>query len=750
MRELKRTAVLSLALIAALPFAAALGREEVTGEGTQENPYVVPRCDSGITIDGTLDEEAWSSALSLPLLLEYFPADNIPAPVETEFLVMYDSNCFYAALRCHDPDASSILAHYVNRDEIQDEDWIRIWLETFNDGRRAYVFACNALGVQADGSYASSEPALDWSWDGIWQSAGRIYDWGYVVEMAIPFNQLSFPRTGGELVWGITAERCYPRGAWRVLGMFPYDRNNDQWLFILPRYKGFEGATPGNNIEITPTFTASRYEEKREFPNGEMEPRDERGDFGLTARWGVTPNMILGGTYNPDFSQIEADAIQLDINEPFALFYEEKRPFFNENAEFFETQNSILHTRTMRDPEWGVNLIGKEGGNAFGAYVVRDEITGLIFPGSRSSRSTALHVANTSSVFRYKRELGSRHVFGAMATDREGGDYYNRIYGVDGIVQLSRLDRIKFEAFGSSTRYPGNVSSEFDQPDDSFGGRAYLLRYNRNGKNLDLRASYMDVSPGFRADLGYVPRADYRKTELYAEYFWLPRENSWHWGMELAGTFEQWFDHDGELIQRSSNLNYEYKGPLHSEIEVELETARESYKGSEFDLLDFGYEINFRPGENHTVGVEGFFGDKIDYSNTRPGRRLSIAPYLISYLGKHLLLELNHEHERLDVDAGRLYSADITRLCLNYQFSTRAFLRTDLQYVSYNRNQELYLKEVETRYRHLFTQFVFSYQLNPRTVVYLGYSDNYYGALAYDLTQSDRTFFLKLGYAWQL
>ena len=227
---------------------------------------------------------------------------------------------------------------------------------TTNSGGTATISSCfdllvNPLGVQEDFIETSTGGG---NWDAIWESAGRVTDWGYAVELSVPFKQLRFQRSDGPQIWSFDAVRSYPREHRHHIGAFPRDRGNNCYLCQAVKIAGFEGATPGRNIEIAPTLTGVRTEIREDFPSGGFEVETEDTEFGLTAKWGVTPNLTFSGAYNPDFSQIEADALQLDINQPFALYFSERRPFFLEGIDFFSSLKTAFHSRTVRDPLWGI------------------------------------------------------------------------------------------------------------------------------------------------------------------------------------------------------------------------------------------------------------------------------------------------------------------------------------------------------------------------------------------------------------
>ncbi len=204
----------------------------------------------------------------------------------------------------------------------------------------------------------------DPTWDAIWTSAGELTDDGYVVEMAIPFTSLRFQHRPGEQTWGFSLFRAYPRSTRHEIYNNPYDRNLSCSLCQTEKLVGFSGVKPGRDLELTPTLTGLRVDEREEFDDPELVEGDAEAQVGITARWGITPNMSLLGTLNPDFSQVESDAARLQVNNQFALFFSEKRPFFLEGADLFQTFFRTVHTRVVADPSWGLKVTGKEKRNA--------------------------------------------------------------------------------------------------------------------------------------------------------------------------------------------------------------------------------------------------------------------------------------------------------------------------------------------------------------------------------------------------
>jgi hypothetical protein len=716
------------------------------GSGSSEDPYIVPRASSNIRIDGDLDEEAWRDALVLELRYEVSPGENIDPPVRTEVLLTCNDENLYAAFRCQDPDPSAIRAHLTDREDFFGDDHVNIHIDTFNDERRSFTIGANPFGVQMD-AISTLNFSFDWSWDTIFESDGRIYSWGYVVELAVPFDQIRFQRTGGSQVWGFDAWRIYPRSVEHYIGVIPQDRNNNCFQCQMVKIEGFEGVSPGHNLELVPTLMSVRTDVRNEMPAGTFQKENQEAQLGLTSKWGITPNLTLGGTLNPDFSQVEADALLVDINEPFALYYSEKRPFFTEGADFFSTLKRAVYTRTMRDPSYGLKLTGKEFGNTLGGYVVRDDLTNLIFPGSQSSRSSSLNSESTASVFRYKRDISNRYTLGALFTDREGQDYFNRMYGFDGNLLLTRTDQLQVQYLQSSTRYPMTTAEEYDQRTGPFGDNFIALEYDHETRNIGWWLDYERAGSDFRADLGFIPRVGYSNVEGGVNYEWTAKPGAWWSSMKIGNELNYYEDMNGNPFDRKTSLWFEYYGNMQSSLYTKVTRSRERFLDREFGLTSYWLQGGFWPAGNIELYFWGGFGDRVDYANVRPGRRILLNPYVEYRPGKHLRLSLDQAYERMNVDGGTLYTANISQLTVIYQLSVRTFLRSIIQYVDYRYNTGLYTFDIDHLYSHVFTQHLFSYKINPQTVLFLGYTDNAFGNSSYDLTRSDRTFFAKVGYA---
>ena len=332
------------------------------------NVAELPRTQDDINIDGLLDDLAWRDAAQIKIDKETRPGENIAARVETVAYLIEDGEYLYIAFDAKDPNPAAIRAYLRDRDSAWDDDFVGIVVDTYGDERRAFEFFANALGVQMDLTNDDVNQNEDESWDAIWDSAGRINDSGYVVEMQIPLNQLRFPHRDGKQIWGFDLLRFYPREHRYRFSNNALDRNVNCYLCQFEKIQGLEGIEPGRDLEIVPTLTA-RQTYATDDPG--VEPLRSGGsdaDVGMSVRWGITQDTTINFALNPDFSQVEADVAQLDVNNQFALFFPETRPFFLEGADYFSTPVQAVFTRTVADPSVGAKLTGKRGNNTYGFF----------------------------------------------------------------------------------------------------------------------------------------------------------------------------------------------------------------------------------------------------------------------------------------------------------------------------------------------------------------------------------------------
>ena len=745
----------SLAPIGPFLGLLAFSNVQLAAEGPAPTIPRAERTAAEIRIDGRLDEAAWQTATNFDLAYEVHPGENSAAPFATRCRLLYDDERLLVGCTASDPDPAAIRARFTDRDEAYDGDFVGVRLDPFLDRRRAFEFYVNPLGVQMDlvrDDLAADRPGEDadedTSWDALWASAGRVTPDGYEVELAIPFSSLRFPPGGGLQRWGIGFTRVRPRRDRLELASEPLDRNRNCSVCQLQTVEGFEGISPGRHLELDPTVTIQRAERRASIPEGRLEAEAVEIEAGLTATWGITPDIILSGTANPDFSQVEADALELDVNQQFAIFYPERRPFFLEGADFFATPFQIVFTRNVADPDWGLKVSGKRERSAFGAFVAEDARTSLLIPGSRRSSLTELPFGSTDAVVRYRRDLGLNSVLGFVATSREGDRYSNRVAGLDGLFRLGAVDSLRVQAVGSRTEYPEEISAAYSQPTGSFTDPAYYLSYNHDARNWRLAATWEEIGRDFRADLGFLPQVDRRYAKLLAERTWWARPDArwirFSFGIDHVHTDDQ----RGEPIERLDELWFVLRGRRESTLFVQAADRERTISGRTFEERYIEGQAEVRPSGALELHLSWQIGDDVDLDELRPADQVTLGAGLTWEPGRHLRAEFDHREQRLSIDEGWLFTAKLTELRLVWQFTLRSFARVILQHRDLARDGDLYHSPVDEKSQRLFSQLLYSYRINPQTVFYVGTSDTELGTDRFDSLPVDRTLFVKVGYAW--
>ena len=525
---------------------------------------------------------------------------------------------------------------------------------------------------------------------------------------------------------------------------------------------GFAGVKPGKNLELDPTLSSRLTQERENETTGPFKEKERAIDLGITARWRVTPNMMLSATLNPDFSHVEVDAAQMDINTKFPLYYSEKRPFFLEGSEIFGSGFNLVHTRTLAEPDWGIKLTGKEGKHTLGIFSVHDRITPLVFPGSEGGNNTTLSLQSTGTVLRYKHDVGESSYIGTTVTSREGNKYHNRVISIDGELKFTTKDQFKFQAVGSNTTYPYDIAHEFDQPIGDFLGSAYQVGYNRNTDKYYIFAQHKNVDSDFRTDTGFITQAGFDSSQIGGLYNWRQGPGHWYTWISVFTSYNLTRDGEGNILHKAFTTELSYNGPLQSSLELTGQFGKDRYEGEEYGANRLFLWAGITPTGSTNLNLLISAGDQIDYDNSRKGKNYTFDLVIEQKIGRHFSFSINHSYQRMDVDAKRLFDANVSNLRLVYQFNRRTFLRLNLQNVEYSRNLDNYLEEKRINFdahtRKLFSTILFSYKINPQTVFFLGYSDNYRnrdhtderGLLDDSLIKTNRTFFTKIGYAWML
>lgn len=729
-----------------------------------------------IKVDGELDDKHWQHAKEIELNYVTRPFENTRPPVTTKVKMFENGHTLYVAFIAEDPNIEDINAFYRDRDGIWSNDLVGIKLDTFNDSRLAYQFFVNPFGIQADSIQNEMTGNESDSWDGIWQSAGKIVDAGYQVEMAIPLRILNFEEGDQHKTWGAELVRYYPRTDRLRISNMPLDRNNSCDLCQMGSIVGFKQAKQGKNLALIPTLVLGKGQSRDPNDNLEWEDADNQ-EIGLDFKWGITPEISLQATLNPDFSQVEADVAQLSINDTFALFFNEKRTFFLENSDYFSSNYNLVYTRNVGSPDYGAKVTGRIDQHTFGLFVANDESTTFLVPGNLGSSVASIEEQSINLALRYRYDFSEQLSIGWTSTLRDAEGYYNYVNAIDAKYQLTENDTFRAQIVGSDTQYPLDLYKEFcdhdcEQDDDysetalrlkntdAFSGKAYRISYAHEERNWNMSVYRNSRGEGLRTDLGFGSMVDRHQSVIGGGYNWFSEDTWWN-KIRLSGDWDISHNDNGELIEKEAEVYLSMNGQQQSYFEIGL--LKRDKVGLRYDdsilsitnnstlfteqMASFYFEM--RPSPDWYISTFARYGDNIDYDNNRLGKLSLVRPSINWNLGKSLQFKLRHTYQNLDVDSQQLFTANLSDFRATYQFDRRQFLRLIVVYSDIERNQQNYTFDVDASSKGLGSQLLYSYKINPLTKFFVGYSDSaYQDDVLSSLTKNQRSVFMKFSYAW--
>ena len=609
-------------------FGVASGAGALTGRPSVRPP----RTRVAPNIDGRLDDAVWAAAARITDFVQLSPLDGAPATEASEAYIAYDSANIYLAFRARYTDPGMLRANLSDRDEAPGDDAFVVYFDPFLDQQRAYVFSVNGYGVQSDAILGSREgggggfggggvfgnrrreprgffgpPRGDRSWDTLFVTAGQVVADGFTAEMAIPFKSLRYPQRAGNTAhrWGFQIARRL-RGKNETQVWAPVSRNVAGFLPQMGVLEGMTRLSTSRNIEILPTFTALRFgglDADGGFSDGDVQP-----EGGVNFKYGVTSNLTADLAFNPDFSQIESDRPQIEVNQRFALFYPELRPFFLEGAEIFQFQSpfdpvTLVHTRTIVDPQYGAKLTGKAGNTTIGVMFADDEAA----PDIEEVGTAGLGHASQTFVGRVRYDLYAESHIGAIFTDRQFLDGYNRVAGLDGNFRLGDTHTLGLRAVGTR-----------DRDLDGLETSGYLLdaSLDKIGRNLSYTLAHYALSPDFRTDVGFVRRTDQRATFGTMLYRWWPEHWLISWGPSLDYMRGNSFAGVLEDQQVRAGLNFSFANNIRFDGNVSREMER--FGGIDFSKTRYRYMGVISASRAYSFGVGADGGDQIFFDPDSP------------------------------------------------------------------------------------------------------------------------------------
>ena len=733
----------------------------------------VSKVQGSIEIDGDLTDDGWKSAARATGFVEVNPGDNARPEVEAAALVTYDeSNLFVALIAWDNPQ--DIRVSMSDRDAIFRDDYFGVMLDTYGDYAWGYEMFVNPLGIQGD-LRLLSDGSEDISLDIVFESRGIVTDSGYQVELAIPFASLRFPDQP-EQTWRLNFWRDRQRANRYRYAWAAQDRDNSCWFCQWGTLIGIRDIKPSSNLDLLPNIISYQSGSMSDpsIPDSEFGSQNPDAELSLNGRYGLSTSSSIELTVNPDFSQVESDAGQIDVNETFALFFSERRPFFQEGSDLYRSFFNVVHTRTINEPILAGKYTGQFGRYSVACLTARDDNTPLTIPLREQSIIASLE-NSTVNILRGRRTFGQDSYVGFVFTDRRTDDgmrvdtLYNllpgdtthervidtvrygagsgTVYGLDSRIRFNRNYRLEFMVLGSRTREPDGPdiirdTSRFDYgnhtvalDDESYGGQAVYVGLHRGGRYWSFDLTYRELSATFRADNGFIGGGnDRRLVNLWTGLTFRPnREWLVQWGprMSLArlfnhratvnldpatfdpGSRDEWW-RPGVYFQLKSQTN----------LTLEYLASRERYCGHLLTGISRGFvDFNTRPSGSVEFGAFFEYGRKVVrfVSPPRMGVLTNFSAWGGFRLSQRLRIQPSLDHQKMNnrdhyladqPDESRtIYEVNIFRTNINYQFTREWFLRLIVEYADFNSTQEP---------SYLVVEPLLTYRINPFTMFYLG------------------------------
>jgi hypothetical protein len=633
-----KLALLSVALLFVCCGVAVSQSEVKTGKAAlllppeKANPVKPTLFAKPPVIDGKLDDEVWATAVVLKDFYQVQPGDNLIPQNRTEVRLGYDSHFLYIAFHCFD-DPTKVRANIPKRDNIWDDDYVGILFDTFNDQRRAYEFDFNPLGVQADGIWTEGQ-GEDFSLDLVMESKGILTEDGYTIEVALPFKSLRYV-AGKDKLWGVHFWRRTKRLNNELDMWIPMDRDKNSWLAQAGHLTGLEGLSTERTLELIPSLTVSETgKRKSALPFNALAGTPDPGRFvnepvkldpGITGKYTLTPTVTLDFTVNPDFAQVESDQLVVTANQRFPIFFDEKRPFFLEGIDIFNTQISAVHTRTIVDPDYAVKLTGKVNRNTFGVLLASDNGPGNFSEDDRTNPNVfpgiqRLVDKNASvGILRLKRDVGKSDSFiGFLSTYSRFVDRYNELGGFDGRFRLDKQTTFSWQVLGTHSRHQFFFPEEGQTRDSKQNGLAYAVDYNQSGRHFGHEFSMSGRSRYFVSDVGFNRRTNTNNANWFIRYNSEPNSKAKLISWRVYTDSEINFDWQGRSQHYNNETQIQFQLRSQTNFGIGVDKGYERVFESEFgakrqpgsncvveNTCTFAGDDNERSAPNTTVYVFG-------------------------------------------------------------------------------------------------------------------------------------------------
>lgn len=717
---------------------------------SQPGAVEIGRASAPISIDGNVTTQEWGSAARIDRWYEFEPGHNVEPKVGTTAWLAYDDRFLYAAFVLDDPEPSAIRAPVTDRDQLGGGlDFAGLLLSPGHDGKTAVQFFGSPRGVQAD-SIHSDASGEDDAPDFFWDSAARITDRGWMLEMRIPFSSLRYS-AAPEQTWGVYLYRNYPRDRRYEIGSAPIPRGANCIICHFPPLTGLRDLPSAAHFTVAPYTTAARTEAAIDGAGSPLDAGENDWQAGADVKWTPNARMAVDATLNPDFSQIESDVAAITANERFAIFRPEKRPFFLEGKDLFSTPIQAVHTRNIASPRWGARATGAAGNTAYTVLVADDRGGGAVIISGPNNSERALHDFRAVNLIgRLRHDIGDSFV-SFLLTDREiRGGGHNRVFGPDALWRIGKNDNVRAQFLLSDSRTPDRPDLATEWDGRKLSSHAGQIEWNHSSEKIDTYLMLVDRGDDFRADLGFVPQVGTREVFGLVGYTFRP-EGRFFNRIRTSVMADYTGQRDGALVYRFVSPEIGLEGRWGTELTLSWSFDRVRAGERTIARGQGRIELEARPSRVvQKIKVKGRFGSDIDFEHSRAGEGGALETGLQLRPTDQLELDFESDYRFLDVNGGgRLFSARVERLKTTWNFSARSFLRLVGENVRTDRTPALFDRPVKPRDGSRSISALYAYKVNWQTVLYAGYGDVDELTDQARYATAVRSAFVKVSYAWQ-
>jgi len=713
----------------------------------------ITRTTGPIKIDGHLSDDGWQGVEPITRWYEVNPGDNTPPTVRNVGRIAYDGQFLYAAFEFDDPNPRAIRAPYSDRDDSGFYDFGGMFIDAGASRRTATMFVVTPRNIQSD-SIIDDGAGEDTAPDFFWESATRITDRGWTLEMKIPFTALRYKNADPQ-AWAVMLYRNYPRDRQYQFLSTTMPRGFNCFVCHANPLEGLERLPANTHLVVAPYTSMSSLAQPEAGLGSPLDTQPLRRRAGLDAKYSPNPATTVDLTIKPDFSQVESDVAQISANARFALLVPEKRPFFLEGVDLFQTPIQAVYTRTVTAPGWGGRITGKAAGIRYTALVAKDDGGGsVVLPSADGSSFAPQDFASMVFVARAKRDIG-RSFIGLLVTDREGRDTssFNRVFGPDFQWRPTATDTITGQWLMSGTRTPNRPDLASEWTGQSMTSHAGQMQWSHSSTRFDSSATFKDVGEGFRAETGFVPQVGYRATAAGAG--WTIRPTGFISKLRTFVAAERQVATAGHVLGRDVQVGVAMftRGNGFMQFRYIDDEIRSGHRL--IGRRQVAYTAQFSPSRRlATLTVNGTTGQEIDFAHGRPGTGTTLNLSATLNPTNHLNLQLNQDQSWVNVNDARgetrqLFIARVSRVRGTYTFTSRLFIRTTAQYVSTTRDPNLYAFNTIARSGSFTGQVLLAYKLNWQSVMFIGYGDDRMRSEQDRFEPAGRQFFVKFSYAIQ-